>query len=534
MPPSCPAWLRSAIIYNIYPQSFHDANGDGIGDLPGILSKLDYIKSLGVNCIWLNPIYASPFGDAGYDVADFCKVAPRYGTNEDARALFEAAHERGIRVILDFVAGHTSDQHPWFQASARPEPNRYGNRYVWTAETFGPTPEGEYIGGYSDRDGRYLANFFYFQPALNYGWAYPQHDWQLPTDHPDVLALKQDMRDILRFWLDLGADGFRVDMAASLVKGDPDSAATMQYWRGERDWLQSEYPEAVLIAEWSHPKDALGCGFHVDFMIHSGTSVYTTLFRAEQGRNVFPGDGHSFFDRAGKGDIRAFLDTYIHHLNTTREQGYISIPTGNHDLPRLNSGRSEEELRVALAFVLTMPGVPQLYYGDEIGMRNLDGLTSKEGAYIRTGARTPMQWDASPNAGFSAAPPNQLYLPVDPEADRPTVARQDPAPESLLNFVRSLTALRRQLQPLGADGEFLPLFAESEAYPFVYARRLDDVVALVALNPADAKQSCTVRPPNSISAVPPLERLAGTATASAQGGAFTFEMPPISFGIWRM
>ena len=159
-----PDWLETALIYNLYPQSFFDTNGDGIGDLNGVIAKLDYIRDLGFDVIWLNPIYESPFGDAGYDVSDYCKVAPRYGTNDDARRLFAEARKRGIRILLDFVAGHTSIEHDWFKQSARQEPNRHSNWYIWSKTTFGPAADGA-IGGITERDGRYLPNFFHFQPA---------------------------------------------------------------------------------------------------------------------------------------------------------------------------------------------------------------------------------------------------------------------------------------------------------------------------------------------------------------------------------
>lgn len=528
-----PEWLQHAVIYNIYPQSFYDSNADGIGDLQGIIDKLDYIESLGVNCIWLNPIYVSPFRDAGYDVADFRQVAERYGTNEDAAKLFTLAHERGIRVILDFVAGHTSTEHPWFRESAKPQPNKFSDWYIWTDNVFSPVrAPGQYISGFSQRDGKYMTNFFYFQAALNYGWANPQEDWQLPVNHPDVLALKAEMRDVMRHWLDMGADGFRVDMAASLVKDDPDKKATIEYWRSVSQWFGAEFPDAALVSEWSVPKQALNAGFHVDFMIHSGTGVYTTLFRNEKGRNVFPGDGNSFFDRRGKGDIREFLDVYLEHLAETRDKGFISIPTGNHDIPRLNNGRTPAELKIAFAFIFTMPGVPTLYYGDEIGMRNINGLTSKEGGYGRTGARTPMQWDDSENAGFSAASAEKLYLPLDSDDTRPTVKTQDNDDNSLLNLTRRLIKLRLKYPVLAAEGRFTPLYAEAYEYPFVYLRSNSDSSLIVALNPAERECDCNIKPDSIPSGSLELLESLGDVRYSPHSGKIS--MTPLSFAIWEV
>jgi len=169
-----PQWLEDAVFYQIYPQSFYDANGDGIGDIRGITQKLPYLSDLGVNAVWLNPCFVSPFQDAGYDVADYYKVAPRYGTNADLVRLFEQARRRGIRICLDLVPGHTSVDYAWFQASCRPRRNRYSDRYIWTRSVWDPgVPPLRFINGYSDRDGAYAINFFYCQPALNYGFARP-------------------------------------------------------------------------------------------------------------------------------------------------------------------------------------------------------------------------------------------------------------------------------------------------------------------------------------------------------------------------
>lgn len=216
----CPQWLSNAIFYEIYPQSFADSNGDGIGDIPGITAKLGYITDLGCNAIWLNPCFDSPFKDAGYDVRDYKKVAPRYGTNDDLAALFAAAHERGMHVILDLVPGHTSEEHEWFRHSAEVDRNEYSDRYIWTDSWISGGDGLPFIGGETPRNGTYILNFFKCQPALNYGFAHPQRAWQKPAFGPEAIATCDAMVDVMRFWLSLGADGFRVDMADSLVKQD--------------------------------------------------------------------------------------------------------------------------------------------------------------------------------------------------------------------------------------------------------------------------------------------------------------------------
>lgn len=491
-----PNWLKTAIIYQVYPQSFCDSNADGIGDIPGVISKLDYIQSLGCDVIWLTPCFDSPFGDGGYDIRDFYKVAPRYGTNADLCRLFQEAHKRGMRVILDLVAGHTSSEHAWFRESARDARNRFAHRYIWTDNVWKAPGQGlEGIRGFSERDGQFVTNFFYFQPALNYGFANPDPalPWQLPVTHPDVQATRRELFEIMSHWIQLGADGFRVDMAFSLVKNDPGAKETIALWQEIRKQWDEKHPDAALIAEWSVPEQALNAGFHVDFMIHFGTPAYTTLFRAEANRDVFRTtrkSGNSFFDQAGRGDITEFLKIYLEQRRKTRSLGLLSLPTGNHDISRLNSDRTEAELEVIFAFLLTQPGIPCIYYGDEIGMRHIENLPSREGGYGRTGARTPMQWSGGANAGFSRAPAKELYLPIDRDRSQLNVEKQANSKRSLLQTVKSLIQLRRSSSAFLPSADFKPLFAKKREYPFVYLRQEGNERFLVILNPSARSTSC--------------------------------------------
>ena len=475
-------WLKNRVFYNIYPQSFYDTNGDGIGDLQGITQKLDYIKEMGYNGIWINPIYESPFGDAGYDVSDFYKVAPRYGTNEDFRILAQECKKRDIKIILDLVAGHTSTECEWFKKSAEHERNEYANRYIWTDSVW-DTNEGKggFIGGMAQRDGCYMPNFFCFQAALNYGFKNVEKPWQLPMAHPDCIKTRDELINIIKYWCGLGADGFRVDMASSLIKNDPEREGLRELWAYIKEEMHKDYPEAILVSEWSYPIDAIDSGFDVDFIIHFNLKAYTSLFRYEKGTN--PDDnllGNSYFRSEGKGDIDEFLDEYLEHYNATKGKGYISIPSGNHDLPRVAKGRSFEDLKVAYAFLLTMPGIPFIYYGDEIGMRYMENIPSKEGGYNRTGSRTPMQWNESKNKGFSTS--DTPYLPVDSSADAPTVESQYNDENSLLNTVKKLIKIRQENEVLCADGEFEVI---RKGYPFVYRRFNADESVIVALNPSN-------------------------------------------------
>ncbi|MDD6214433.1 MAG: alpha-amylase family glycosyl hydrolase [Firmicutes bacterium] len=472
-------WLDKAVFYNIYPQSFYDSNGDGIGDLNGIAEKLDYIKEMGFNAIWLNPIYDSTFRDAGYDVTDFYKVAPRYGTNDDFKNLASEAKKRGIKVVLDLLAGHTSLECEWFKQSSKAEKNKYSNRYIWSDSVW-DNGDDTLIGGYSERDGCYMKNFFYCQPALNYGFKNIEKSWQLPMNHPDCLATREELLNIMRFWSKLGADGFRVDMAASLIKNDPNSEGIVELWNDISGRFKKEFPESVLISEWCYPKTAIEAGFDIDFLLHFRMKSYTTLFRYEKGTNQGKQwIGNSYFRAAGQGDINEFLDEYLDHYENTKEKGYISIPTGNHDMQRISLGRSTDELKIAYTFLLTMPGVPFVYYGDEIGMKNIDGLPSKEGGYNRTGARTPMQWAKGKNLGFSNS--DTPYLPTDNAEDAPTVEDQLKNENSLLNHVRNLIKIRCTHSALCADGGFETF---RTGYPFIYKRFDENETLYVAVNPS--------------------------------------------------
>ncbi len=485
-------WLNKAVFYNIYPQSFRDSNSDGIGDLQGICEKLDYIQGLGINAIWLNPFYVSPFQDGGYDIIDFYQVDKRYGTNQDFSVLCKQAHERKIKVVIDFVIGHTSIECDWFKKSCKAEKNEYSNRYIWT-DDWGKMPDENFISGYAPRNGNYRKNFFYCQPALNFG--YEQIDdpsWQLPPDHPDCRATKLEMMKIMEFWMALGCDGFRVDMAASVIKNDyPDGRGVIKFWKEIRRMFDAQYPECVLISEWSNPEMSLKAGFHADFLIHFNYAAYTMLFRAESGRNVNQEYlGNSYFNMDGKGDFHDFLKDFWPQYVKTKGLGYISIPSGNHDLPRISFGRTEEELKIVFAFLLTMSGVPFIYYGDEIGMRYQEELPSKEGGYNRTGSRTPMQWDTSENCGFSDAAPEQLYLPVDKQIDRPTVIEQMSHKDSLYQVVKELIAYRKENEALDADADITFLMdVMEENYPLMYLREKGKQRLLVVINPTSQVQS---------------------------------------------
>lgn len=460
-------WLNDAVFYEVYPQSFYDSNGDGIGDLNGIVEKLDYIKDLGCNALWINPCFDSPFKDAGYDIRDYQKVAPRYGTNKDLIRLFETAHQKGIHVLLDLVPGHTSEEHPWFLESQKAVRGAYSDRYIWTSGWMQGAQGMPYISGESERSGAYILNFFKCQPALNYGFLNPSEPWQLPVRHPSAIATREAIKDVMRFWLSRGCDGFRVDMASSLVKNDDaEKSGTCAVWRDIRRMLDQEFPDAAMVSEWGVPKLSFRAGFDMDFYLDWCGNGYSTLLRDYE--NHGGKADYSYFKKDAGGSVNRFLDEYLPMLEETEEHGYISLLTGNHDTIRLGYSLDATELKLAYALLFTLPGVPFLYYGDEIGMRYLD-LPSKEGGYSRTGSRTPMQWSRDANLGFSACEKERLYLPVDEAPDAPTVSGQEGDPSSLLNTVKAILALRHQEADLQADGAFQVMCSEP-GRPFVYRR----------------------------------------------------------------
>ncbi len=476
--PDSPTWLKQAVFYQIYPQSFYDTNGDGIGDILGIIHKLDYLQWLGINAIWINPCFVSPFQDGGYDVMDYYRIAPRYGTNRDLYQLCREAHRRQIKVCLDLVAGHTSIDHPWFKASCQPRRNKYSDRYIWTSSAISEADVPlSFIRGYSERDISYVANCFYFQPALNYGFAKPAagQSWQQPIDAPGPLETRKELMKIMDFWLSHGVDGFRVDMAFSLVKLDPGHKETIKLWQDIVQRIRVLYPKVVLISEWGNPEESIAAGFDIDFMLHFGLGGYTDLMLSEK----------SFFRRHSDGNIGNFVKLYLEQAAKVQSKGLISVPSANHDVKRpCADGRTVKDLKVIFTFLLTWPGVPFIYYGDEIGMRYIPGLASKEGGYGRTGSRTPMQWDDGPNAGFSMAGKDQLYLPLDPRQNRPTTKKQASDPRSLLNHVRALIALRKRSPALQAVGTLIPLQGENNDRHFAYLRQSGSERFLIVLNPS--------------------------------------------------
>lgn len=474
-----PQWIENAIFYEIYPQSFMDTNSDGIGDFKGIISKLGYIKDLGCNAIWMNPCFISPFMDAGYDISDYYTVAPRYGTNDDLKEIFDKAHALGMHVLIDLVPGHTSVEHPWFKQSMKAETNEYSGRYVWTDNIWESPQNMNCIRGFSERNGACAVNFFSHQPALNYGFYECNRTWQMPMDADAPQATLAELKNIMRFWLTLGCDGFRVDMAGSLVKNDTESKGTISLWQNIRNFLDEDFPDAAIISEWGEPDKSLMGGFHMDFLLHFGPSHYNDLFRCDE----------PYFSSRGKGNASKFIEKYIENYKKTEGRGLICIPSGNHDMDRMARRLSQEEMKIAFAFLLTMPGAPFIYYGDEIGMRYIENLPSVEGGYERTGSRSPMQWNSLPNAGFSMASSDKLYIPIDNDVNRPTVEAQMSDSDSLYHELRRLISVRKEHKALSNCGKIEFVYVKEKEYPLCYLRTADEEKILVIINPSAKEHS---------------------------------------------
>jgi alpha-glucosidase len=485
-------WWRDGVIYQIYPRSYNDTTGNGIGDLPGIIAKLDYIADLGVDAIWLSPIYPSPDADFGYDVSDYCAIDPRFGTMADFERLLDEAHKRDLRLILDLVLNHTSDQHHWFMEALKSPENEFRDYYIWRDPKPGGGPPnnwGSVFGGSAWEldpvSGQYYLHLFYKgQPDLN---------WRNPKVH-------QALMDVFRFWCDRGVDGFRLDVFNLYYKHPqlPDNP-----WRlipappfGRRfDWQHHVYdydqPEMMpLLAEIrglldSYPgRYAVGETFGQDPKLAAQYSA--------------PGYLHAAFNfqfTHNSWDARRFLETINRWDALNTGGGWPTYVLGNHDFPRPGTkygrGEHDERLKVAAAMLLTLRGTPYIYYGDEIGMRDI-AIKRKEDVLDpigrqfwpfnkgRDGCRSPMQWDDSLNGGFSSGLP---WLPLHENYIKRNVESQLQDPDSLLNFYRNLLHIRKNHIAL-RRGSFNLLTSPAKDV-IAYQRIAEEETLLVALNFAD-------------------------------------------------
>jgi maltose alpha-D-glucosyltransferase/alpha-amylase len=324
------------------------------------------------------------------------------------------------------------------------------------------------------------------------------------------------------YWLSHGVDGFRVDMAFSLVKLDPDHKQTIELWQDIGQKVRVHFPDTALISEWGNPGESIAAGFNVDFMLHFGVKGYSELMLNKD----------CFFRRRGAANIGDFLKPYLELAAKTKGKGLISIPSSNHDTKRPRAdGRTISDIKVIFSFLLTWPGVPCIYYGDEIGMRYIPGLTSKEGGFDRTGSRTPMQWNDGPNAGFSNADEKQLYLPLDPRQNRPTVQEQASDSGSLLNHIRGLIALRRHTPALQDDGTLFPLHAENNRHHFAYLRQSASERFLTVLNPSIEPSHFRV---NGIKPRNLASQVCHGIKVRIEGGDLLITLAGVSYGVFKL
>ncbi len=524
-------WWQKAVFYQIYPRSFADDNGDGVGDFQGIITRLNYLHNLGIDAIWLSPHYPSPFLDCGYDISDYTAVGPEYGSLADFRLFLEEAHRRNIHVVLDLVLNHTSNQHPWFEASKASLNNLKRDWYIWHEGQDGQPPNNwqSVFGGSAweldPQTGQYYYHFFLKeQPDLN---------WHNPE-------VKQAMWEAVRFWLDLGVDGFRLD-AISAIYEHPDlpnhlapdiddGLAQILQPPGDGQHEANFENFKLLFAHQIHQPGLHDLMQELRILVDSYPSDRVLVGEAEEIDFYGAGDNevHLVFNfplmrtsRLTPTHIRA---NQLERLAALPSGAWPCNTLGNHDLARVWShfgdGQHNDALaRLHLALLLTLWGTPFLYYGEEVGMTNLELTTldqfrdtfvinlyqrllkSKDvppaqalqiAAHItRDRARTPMQWDDTANAGFSASTV-QTWLPVNPNyATGVSVAVQESEPQSLLNFYKQMLRLRRATPALVA-GSYRALHSQSETYlAFLRHDAATNQTCLVVLNFSSEAQTVT-------------------------------------------
>jgi len=487
-----PLWYKDAVIYELHVRAFSDGNGDGSGDFNGLTEKLDYLQDLGVTALWLLPFYPSPLKDDGYDISDYTDIHPDYGTLQDFKLFLRAAHQRGLRVITELVVNHTSDQHPWFQRARRAKPGSKGRDfYVWS-ETQEKYQEARII--FKDFE---LSNWAWDPLAKAYYWhRFYSHQPDLNFDNPEV---REAILNVLDFWLAMGVDGLRLDAVPYLYEREGTNcenlAETHAFLKELRQYVDKKYRNRMLLAEANQwPEDAVayfGGGDECHMAFHF--PVMPRLFMAVHMEDRFPiidilnqtpqiaeiNQWALFLRNHDELTLEMVTDEdrdYMYQVYANDPQARINLGIRRRLAPLLGSHRRKMELLNSLLF--SMPGTPVVYYGDEIGMGDNIYLGD------RNGVRTPMQWSADRNAGFSRANPQRLYLPIiiDPEHhyEAINVEAQQENLHSLLWWMKRLIALRKRFQAFGKGGiEFL--------YPqnrklLVFIRRLADEIILVIAN----------------------------------------------------
>jgi len=487
---SDPQWWQRGVIYQIYPRSFQDSNGDGIGDLKGIEARLDALVALGIDAIWVSPIFPSPMADFGYDVADYCGIDSRFGTMDDFDSLLAACHARGLKLLLDFVPNHTSDQHPWFAESRASRDNPKRDWYLWRDPAPGGGPPNNWISDFGGSAWEWdeATGQFYYHAFLK---EQPDLNWR----NPEVV---EAMLGVLRFWLDRGVDGFRIDVLWHMVKhadfpdNPPNPAWTPAMGemfrvlqlhstdqpevhgiaRDMRRVADGYSPERVLIGEIYLPVERL-----MDYYGRGAPEVHLPF-------------NFQLIEAPWKAETLARL--IADYEAALPAGGWPNWVLGNHDRPRAASRFGPEQARVAAMLLLTLRGTPTIYYGDEIGLADVPipaervvdprELNEPGKGLNRDPVRTPMAWDDGDTAGFTRGEP---WLPLHDDWRTRNVAAQRADPGSIWSLYRDLLALRRERAALHV-GDWLPVECAGDI--LAYARRHGDERMLVVLNLGDRPQ----------------------------------------------
>jgi len=484
-------WWRDGVIYQIYPRSFADSSGSGIGDLKGITEHLEYLKNLGVNGIWLSPINPSPDVDFGYDVSDYCAIDPKFGSMADFDRLIKEAGDLGIKVILDLVLNHSSDRHPWFEASRSSRENPYRDWYLWRdPNDKGGLPNNwqSIFGGkgweWDEHTRQFYFHMFYKEQ--------PDFNWRNPN-------VRQALLDVFRFWLDKGVKGFRLDVFNAYFKeaqfrSNPVKMFGIRPFERQIHKYDSDQPELMgVLADIRNLLDKYPQTYVVG----------ETFLSTPQKAATYCGDGilHAAFNfkfLENPWNPARFTQIIQEWENALGDQKWPNYVLNNHDIQRSATRYGQEEdderLKVAAAMLLTLRGTPFIYYGEEIGMRDIrvkradiqDPIGKRYWPFFkgRDGCRAPMQWDASLNAGFSKGKP---WLPLHPDYRERNVQAQLRDKDSLLNFYKRLLALRRQ-HPVLTRGSFNPI-QNMPTGVMVYERCYEGSIALMLLNFHDSSKT---------------------------------------------
>jgi alpha-glucosidase len=485
-------WWRNGTFYQIYPRSFQDSDADGVGDIGGIVERLSYVKALGVDAVWLSPIFPSPMADFGYDIADYVGIDPLFGTMEDFDRLVDVAHAAGLKLILDLVPNHTSDQHPWFIQSRSSRRNPKRDWYIWRDAAADGGPPNNWMsefGGaawqYDAATGQYYYHAFLAQqPDLN--WRNPQ--------------VREAIHDVMRFWLRKGVDGFRVDVIWHLIKD-----ATFRDNPPNPDFREGRPPHEKILPLHSTDQpevhDVIAAMRRVvdefDSRVLIG-EIYLPFDRlvTYYGNNLAGAQMPFNFSLLSAPWNARMIEKLIADYEGALPAGaWPNWVLGNHDRPRVASRVGQDQARVAAMLLLTLRGTPTLYYGDEIGMhqvaiapdrvrdpfeKNVPGI-----GVGRDGCRTPMQWDATPYAGFSTSPP---WLPLADDFTHENAVNLEADARSILNLYKALIRLRKKLPPLVA-GDYAPIAAQGDL--LLYRRQSAGQTVVMALNLGDQPVSVT-------------------------------------------